>query len=593
VFLKAPTRDAIVAMALSLSLFKFMILLQAAFGMLGSLASPQQGFLVEKKTGLRSTHSVDPKAFRSEIRNAVDEALGCGGQVDPEHLKGIEGVLMPMYRTLPKNTHGNLERRSLRYLAYRYFHQKSALVIRGFEPTRPVNDSAWGAADILSEQVPGIVESVFESQHALEYGFDLHDAAQMVAALEQLIFDSESQLLEKIYGLQHKPLQRPLSEQGLGQVLEAYMAIWMAGDEVTQYLGKSSDLAQIFPHWDKIVHFAHGQVSALNYQRQHQVKLSSGTSGGNALLPRYSFEDAHAVVGTITSSFASFWESECREMKRKLSTLDRQRTGRVPLSKFYGKSLTDSEWRFGESESYLRDLGALDETSWLGKQVIIPNYIQGANNCIVAASHYMVCCINECEPIMAEIETAVGAPLARPEQLLDLVGNLTLADDDGVKLDAHLVAQLESIASANGGQVPIHGRLFAQWLHYVFPRDCAFPHKTGAAQALSPTQYGEGYLASDNEIETHAKDTSAEVPLATMAKEELQWMSQWSHDEELIASYDGLLAGPQQSSGYSKVVIAAGFFVFMLAGSIGVVGFNKKAPNSDFLLPSHGKTHFV
>ena len=32
------------------------------------------------------------------------------------------------------------------------------------------------------------------------------------------------------------------------------------------------------------------------------------------------------------------------------------------------------------------DLGALDETSWLGKQVIIPNYIQGASNCNLVKS---------------------------------------------------------------------------------------------------------------------------------------------------------------------------------------------------------------
>ena len=35
----------------------------------------------------------------------------------------------------------------------------------------------------------------------------------------------------------------------------------------------------------------------------------------------------------------------------------------------------------------------------------------------------------------------------------------------------------------HGGKVPIHGRLFAQWLHYVFPRDCAFPYKSGQTQA--------------------------------------------------------------------------------------------------------------
>ena len=74
-----------------------------------------------------------------------------------------------------------------------------------------------------------------------------------------------------------------------------------------------------------------------------------------------------------------------------------------------------------------------------------------------------------------------------------------------VHLDESLVSQLHSIAKAHGGKVPIHGRLFAQWLHYVFPRDCSFPHKSGAAQSLSPTQFGDGYLASDDEMEAHAK----------------------------------------------------------------------------------------
>lgn len=117
----------------------------------------------------------------------------------------------------------------------------------------------------------------------------------------------------------------------------------------------------------------------------------------------------------------------------------------MPLSKFYGKSITDSEWRFGESESYLRELGALDETSWLGKQVIIPNYIQGASNCIVTAEHYSICCINECEPIMAEIEAQVQKPLAEPEQIIALVGNmtaLTTLEDEAQRL--HLVGSIRS-----------------------------------------------------------------------------------------------------------------------------------------------------
>ena len=122
-------------------------------------------------------------------------------------------------------------------------------------------------------------------------------------------------------------------------------------------------------------------------------------------------------------------------MKQKLVSLDKRRTGRVPLSKFYGKSLTDAEWRFGESESYLRsltsrdekafnvlvhmffqtlarpghckmsrgELGALDETSWLGKQVIISNYIQGASNCALLLRGHVdiLCCPARPSPSLA------------------------------------------------------------------------------------------------------------------------------------------------------------------------------------------------
>merc|ERR550537_29448 len=100
--------------------------------------------------------------------------LGCGGQADPEHAKAIKAVLTPMWRTLPK-THDRIDRRSLRYLVHRYFMQTSSLMIRGFEPTRPVNDSYWGVADILSQTVPAYVESVLESRHAKQHGFGLND----------------------------------------------------------------------------------------------------------------------------------------------------------------------------------------------------------------------------------------------------------------------------------------------------------------------------------------------------------------------------------------------------------------------------------
>merc|ERR1719379_731933 len=164
----------------------------------------------------------------------MDAMLGCGGKASDSQLAAVRKTLMPMWETLPKTTptSGRVERRSLRYLVHRYFMQTSSLMVRGFEPTRPVNESHWGAADILSQMVPAFVESVLESGHVKSNGFSLKDATNMLVMLDQLIYDSESSLLEKVYKDQRKPTQKSLSHHGLKQVLEAYMVEWMVeGDE--------------------------------------------------------------------------------------------------------------------------------------------------------------------------------------------------------------------------------------------------------------------------------------------------------------------------------------------------------------------------
>merc|ERR1719353_1588261 len=144
---------------------------------------------------------------------------------------------------------------------------------------------------------------------------------------------------------------------------------------------------------------------------------------------RFTFDDAHTVVGAVTRTFQDFWQSECHTMKDQLVDMDTEGTGRVRLSDFYGTGL-DKDWRFGESETYLRELGVLDESSpWKGKQVIIPNYLQAASNCIVSASNYLVCCINECEHLLGDIENQIKAPSASPDRLLSILSDMSSPSD--------------------------------------------------------------------------------------------------------------------------------------------------------------------
>merc|ERR1719487_2236737 len=125
-----------------------------------------------------------------EVDSAMSTALGCGGPVDESRMEDIKKVLTPMWNTLPKNAHGRIDQRSLRYAAHRYFMQQSNIQIRGFEPSRVVNSSHQGQAEILSQRVPAFVEMMLEGKHAT-LGFTLQDAVYRVAPIQQLMHDSE------------------------------------------------------------------------------------------------------------------------------------------------------------------------------------------------------------------------------------------------------------------------------------------------------------------------------------------------------------------------------------------------------------------
>jgi len=525
------------------------------------------------------------KAFRDDIMNAMGSVLGCGGEADPAQIDSIKSVIMPMWRTMPK-TQNRIDRRHLRYVVHRYFMQKSSLMVRGFEPMRPMNDSSWGSVDILSQMVPAYVESVLEAQHKTQQGFSLQDVVDMVLALDQLIFDSESALIENVYASQGKLVQktlshfgepiepRPLSHEGLKEVLEEYMIKWMVDAEPEDHAMLLADrtlAAKHLPHYHHLMQFVEGRIKTFDYERQHSKSIEG--QGRNAWSKKYSFEDAHKVVGGMTRSFQSYWQSECASMKEALMGMDKHSTGRVPLAKFYSTAI-NSDWRFGESEAYLRELGALDESSsWMGAQVMIANYLQATSNCIVSTEHYLVCCQAECESLMGEIESAIQAPEALPEAILDIVRSMTsqttLDHDEPPHLEGSMVDQLNKVARNHGGMVPLHGRLFSQWLHYVFPHECPLPHKQGAAITVStPSEFGQHFIASKDDMEKHASNTTALD--ISVTKEDLQWMSQWSADEEFMMDYsDG------QSWSYLLVL---GSILLAAAGIYGgVLGSNKKA----------------
>merc|ERR1719231_2120564 len=104
-------------------------------------------------------------------------------------------------------------------------------------------------------------------------------------------------------------------------------------------------------------------------------------------------------------------------MKDMLTEMDVHGTGRVKLADFYGP--TQGEWQFLEPSEQLRQAGALDESSsWLGPQIMIPNYINSLSNCITSSPYYSICCLNECDIVYQQLESRIAAPHASASEII-------------------------------------------------------------------------------------------------------------------------------------------------------------------------------
>merc|ERR1719190_264763 len=85
---------------------------------------------------------------------------------------------------------------------------------------------------------------------------------------------------------------------------------------------------------------------------------------------------------------------------------------------------------------------------------------------------------------MRQIEIMVQEPTSSPEELILIVANLSSPSVEGPReLPPELVEKLYTIAYEDGN-VALHSRMFAEWLHYAFPADCPFPNNV-SGDALS------------------------------------------------------------------------------------------------------------
>merc|ERR1719199_1415700 len=129
---------------------------------------------------------------------------------------------------------------------------------------------------------------------------------------------------------------------------------------------------------------------------------------------------------------------------------------------------------------------------------------------------------------MSHLEKEIGSD-AEPSRIAAIVSNLPSSTVEAPRaLSPTLLGRLDEAAAVHGGTVQLHGRLFGQWMHNAFPRECPFPHVSGATNPQTPDEWmsekGQDSFASKDEMRKYA-----ELPKAQ--KEETQELDYWTAEE--------------------------------------------------------------
>jgi len=481
-----------------------------------------------------------------ELKHAVTHGAG------EKKLARLEAYLSPMYAALPKNEHGFLADAAVSYALHRFFVQRHGWHVKGLEPGAGSRSNP-SAASILKDRVPSYMQRMVEQQLG-ERGFGLHDLAILAASLEHLVHDDAIARLQSVFAVHDLPLTTRVSEALVDQAIDTYMVVYIQGSNLTgmtpkKLQARQERLSKKDPSWRETRVWMRDVRRSVSYAARDRTNpfAEAGLDFGAA---------AH-VVEEIGEQFGRWQDLECRCLKNVLVELDRDGTGRVALADFYRGTLdglAPKQFEFTESKEFLRQNGALDESNPQQPRILIANYVNSPTNCLTTTSFYSVCCIDECEGLLGHLERAIGAPMAAPEEILELVAAMPSDTVEAPRnLSISLLLRLSEVAARHGGLVPLHSRLFAQWMHHAYPRECPFPHVTGRG-AVTPDAWMSKGDRHASEEERRLFVEAVHVPAdASLGQGQLMW----TEEEELFAEQFGFVPRDLLRSFLRCAVLAA------------------------------------
>eukprot|EP00929_Paragymnodinium_shiwhaense_P112241 TRINITY_DN80507_c0_g1_i1.p1 TRINITY_DN80507_c0_g1~~TRINITY_DN80507_c0_g1_i1.p1 ORF type:complete len:566 (+),score=152.24 TRINITY_DN80507_c0_g1_i1:82-1779(+) len=428
-------------------------------------------------------------AFEVATDGDLAEAVGLSAR--DANVERLMKELEPVFNALPKDAAGRIGFPLVRYTLHRNMVDRHGWHIRGLAPDgKDMLGSSpqdvlqdWAPTQLREALVRRFGSTAEMHQHSMTHGLTLEEVAVVAAMVEEAADKEADARLEKLYSLYKLHTDAPEDRHWVKEAVEAYMVTYI--NALTFHPTNFEEAVNQLNHfrtwwnaWPPMARWVDGLME----------NMTVGSS-------KISWREAKHIVEEVGRRYVNYDVNVCHDLKSMLMKLkgeeDKGQPGRVPLSKFYDQGMTkDTFFRFTESVSYLRDLGALDESDAENPSVIIPNYVTSRTQCLEASKLYAVCCRSECEGFMRHLEDRIAKSAAKPSEIVALVEGMSSETVKAPRiLSPKLLQHLDKIATVHNGVVPLHGRLFAQFMHHAYPNECPYPHVSGTTNPRAPEDW--------------------------------------------------------------------------------------------------------
>jgi len=418
---------------------------------------------------------------RGVSKQAIEQAflLELPSSGNAAHIMSYEEELRAMYHSLPKNGEGKLEPPVVRYALHRYFVHKHGWYVKGLSPDGAgLGNASSSESEIMKDLAPIYLQGLFEKR-LNGHGLQLRELAVFAATLSELIFQEGLGSLGEVYSKMGLSIGEPVTDAEFDQAVRAYFAGLVCGQwgvfrGLQDFPALEIQARDFYPEYDDIMMWAQDLRNSRNWMERmrHNPFVNQGIT----------WEHGADHLRELMHNFGGLSGHECRALKDDLMEMEAPGTGRVLLSDFY----SNEKLQFHESVDYLRNLGVLEEEGMRSPRLILPNYMTSVARCTPFSSYFSVCCRDECEGLMSSLEKGISSPQASPLRIAEVISGLSSDTKNAPwEIPHQLMDRLQEIANHHGGDVPLHGRLFMQWMHHAFPEECPFPHISGTTSPVS------------------------------------------------------------------------------------------------------------